>query len=147
MKTPFRSITLCLVGAISWLSSASAAPVISEIVAVNDGSLEDKDGDTSAWVEFYNPSAEAFDLRGYYVTDDADNPTKYLVPKLTIPGEGYALLFLSGKDFSSLFQTEVHASFNFGTNDDYFAIIDPDESTVVDSLDKIDYQLGCLTVE
>ncbi len=142
MKLPFVFLTLSFAGAMAWFPTAMATPVISEIVAVNDGSLEDKDGDTSAWVEIYNTSTDPIDLIGHYATDDADDPTKFQLPRLTIPGESYGLLFLSGKDFNSLFQKEVHTSFTFGTNDDYFAIVAPDGSTIVDVLEDIDYRLG-----
>ncbi len=145
MKHPLRTLLLPIGAIAAWLpfaSSSIAQPIITEIVAVNDGSLEDKDGDTSSWVEFYNTSPDQIDLKGHYATDNADNPTKFLLPTLTIPGQGYALLYLSGKDFQSLFQKEVHASFKFGTDEDYFALVAPDGSTVVDALENIDYRLG-----
>lgn len=120
----------------------TAAPVLSEIISINSGEIEDKDGDLSAWVEIYNPDDDALNLAGYYVTDDADDPTKYLVPKLTIQPKGYGLLFLSGKDFHSLFQNEVHASFTFGSDDDYIAIIAPDGHTVTDAFEEVELRLG-----
>jgi hypothetical protein len=142
MKTPVQSISLSATVAIACLSTAMAEPVITEIVAVNDGSYEDKDGDPSAWVEIYNTNSAPINLKGHYATDDADDLTKFLLPALTIPGESYGLLILSGKDSNSIFEKEVHASFNFGINDDYFAIVAADGSTVVNALENIDYRLG-----
>ncbi|MEM7387871.1 MAG: lamin tail domain-containing protein, partial [Verrucomicrobiota bacterium] len=142
MKVVIQSLTISLIGAMVSLSTSIAAPVISEIVAINDGSLVDKDGDTSAWVEIYNTSTDPIDLKGHYATDNPENPTKFLIPTLRVPGESHALLYLSDKDFSSLFDPEVHASFTFGIKDDYFAIISPDGSTIVDALENIENRLG-----
>ena len=124
------------------LSPALSAPRISEINAVNGGEIQDKDGDLSAWVEFYNPGDEAFDLAGLHVTDDPDEPMKYRLPRLSVPPLGYALLYLSGKDFFSLFNAEVHTSFSFNDDDGYFALYDADGTTLIDALEDIEHRLG-----
>lgn len=138
MKSPL----LCLLATLPWLSSSLANPVITEIVAVNTGEIEDKDGDLSAWVEFYNPAPDPFDLEGHFVTDDPDALTKYRLPRLRIAPESYGILFLSGKDFHSLFQLEVHAGFTFSDQDDYFALVAPDENTIIDALEDIGQRRG-----
>ena len=129
--------TLCLSIPITW-----SAPVITEIVPVNIGGLEDKDGDFSPWVELYNPGDAPIELKGYHVTDDTGDLTKYTLPKFQIPAQSYRLLYLSGKDFFSLFNAQVHTSFKFGDDDTYFALVDPDGNTVVDSFEEIEHSLG-----
>lgn len=124
----------------SW--PALGVPVITEIAALNGGEIEDKDGDWPAWVEFYNPGPDPVDLRGYYLTKDPDEPTGYMLPKFTIAAGQYRVLFLSGKDFFSLFQLDVHSNFTFDEEDAYIALIDPDGVSIVDSLEEIEHQRG-----
>ena len=47
-----------------WGLTAGAAPVISEIMASNETSGMDGDGDASDWLEIFNPDAVAVDLAG-----------------------------------------------------------------------------------
>ena len=121
---------------------AWAAPMLSEILTVNTGGLEDKDGDLSAWVEFYNPSSERISLQGLHVTNDPDNLTKYKMPRLFIQPESYGVLFLSGKDFSSIFNVEVHANFKVNDSDSYFALVDSDGATILDVFEDIEQRAG-----
>ena len=47
--------------------------VISEFMAINDSVVADEDGVFSDWIEVHNPTAEAIDLDGWYLTDRATN--------------------------------------------------------------------------
>ncbi|NQU23165.1 MAG: lamin tail domain-containing protein, partial [Candidatus Nealsonbacteria bacterium] len=55
-------------------------PLISEFMAVNNHTLADEDGDFSDWIEIHNPAATPIDLDGWYLTDKADNLTKWQFP-------------------------------------------------------------------
>ena len=66
-------------------------PVINEFMASNaaapplsGGEILDTDGDSSDWIELYNPAAIAFDLGGWYLTDDRDDLGKWRFPSRTI---------------------------------------------------------------
>ena len=48
----------------------SGAPLVSEFMASNGDSLFDEDGDSSDWLEIYNPTTLPIDLQGWYLTDD-----------------------------------------------------------------------------
>ncbi len=49
------------------------------------------------WIEIYNPQDTAFDLSGYYVTDNYEDPLKWMVPNGTIiEAQGYILLWADG---------------------------------------------------
>jgi hypothetical protein len=47
----------------------SAAPVITEFLASNDGVLQDEDGDFSDWIEIANRGDQAIELSGWHLTD------------------------------------------------------------------------------
>jgi len=54
--------------------------IISEFMAINGskaplepGELLDEDGDSSDWIEIYNPTNATINLDGWYLTDSTDN--------------------------------------------------------------------------
>ena len=122
--------------------NAWAAPRLSEILTVNTGGLKDKDGDLSSWIEIYNPGEERINLQGMYATNDPDNLTKYTFSKLFINPGSYRLLYLSGKDFFSLFNVEAHANFKVSDSDNYFALVDTDGTTIIDAFEDIEQRAG-----
>ena len=50
----------------------------SEFMADNANTLVDEDGDYSDWIEIYNPTTEAIDLAGWYLSDNPDNLIKWI---------------------------------------------------------------------
>ncbi|MCB1099435.1 MAG: CotH kinase family protein [Verrucomicrobiae bacterium] len=77
---------------------ANAEPVISEFLAENDSGLRDDGGERSDWIEVYNPAAEPLELEGYFLTDSAQDLTKWRFPKLSVAPGGYVVVFASGRD-------------------------------------------------
>ena len=66
----------------------AANPLITELVANNDGALLDGDGNPSDWIEVFNAGDQAADLTGWHLTDDAGNLDKWPFPSLQLhPGE------------------------------------------------------------
>lgn len=57
---------------------------ISEIMAVNDGSLVRSDGSTPDWIELWNPNPFAVDLTGYGLSDEGDDLRKFVFSSGTI---------------------------------------------------------------
>src|SRR6266704_104978 len=49
--------------------------LINEFMASNSRTLHDEDGDSSDWVEIYNPTATTVNLGGWFLTDTAANLT------------------------------------------------------------------------
>jgi len=106
--------------------------VINEMMPVNKYGLLDCDGDTSDWIELYNPSAQDIDLTGCALTDDADDLLKWIFPEGTIIGvDEYMIVFLSGKDKTS--DGEIHAGFSLGGEDEVIMLVDS-SAAVIDSM-------------
>lgn len=106
---------------------------ITEFVASNDNSLADFDGDSSDWIELYNPSAAAVDLQGLYLTDEADEPTKWAFPTgAEIEAGGYLVVFASDKD-TVMPNGEVHTSYKLSAGGEYLGLIAANGSTVIDA--------------
>ena len=100
-------VTLADFTRLAWNWRANVeTPVINEFMASNgsrqplgEGDLLDADGDSSDWIELYNPTDRVFDLGGWYLTDSADNLTKWQFPSGTkLNPNGYVVVFASGKN-------------------------------------------------
>ena len=88
--------------------------IINEVMASNGTTLVDAAGDSGDWIELHNAGAEALQLRGYYLSDDAETPDRYPLPdRLVAPG-GYVLVWADGKDFSRA-AGEIHANFSISS--------------------------------
>jgi hypothetical protein len=69
--------------------------VINELLANSQGTGPD-------WIELYNTTGQAIDIGGWFLSDDADDLTKYQIAAgTTIPAGGY-LVFYENQHFGSL---------------------------------------------
>jgi hypothetical protein len=122
-------------GAAGSTSADGITPVISEFLASNgsreplgEGDLVDADGDSSDWIELHNPTAQPFDLGGWYLTDDAGKPARWRFPSPTLLApEGYLVVFASDKDRTT---GELHTNFKLAAEGSYLALVMPDGRTV-----------------
>ncbi|CAD7697253.1 unnamed protein product [Ostreobium quekettii] len=106
-------------------STPGLTVTITEIMAVNDRYLPDDEGQFPDWIEIHN--AESFDisLKDWSITDDPDEPRKWLFPDLTFVGGGYYVLFASGKDRSTN-ANALHTNFRLKSDGEYIALVRPD---------------------
>ncbi|TWT35938.1 CotH protein [Posidoniimonas corsicana] len=106
---------------------------ITEVMASNDDTLVDFQGDSSDWLEIYNPSSAAVDLAGMYLTDDSDELTKWRFPAgVSIDPGGFLLVFASDKNTVTP-GGEVHTSFRLSAGGEYVGLVGADGQTVVDA--------------
>ena len=68
-----------------WSNTGSGGPgqglFINEFMADNDSTIQDPDGSGYPdWIELYNAGPSAIDLSGMYLTDDPNNPNKWMIP-------------------------------------------------------------------
>ncbi len=107
------------------------APVINEFMASNSQTLDDEDGDSPDWIEIHNPTEITFDLEGWYLTDDADNLTKWKFPAGTsLQPDEYLVVFASGRDRKNN-PNYLHTNFELSADGDYLALVEPDGINVV----------------
>ena len=48
--------------------------------------------DRTDWIELYNPTDQALDATGFYLSDSASNAVKAKLPALTVPARGYLVV-------------------------------------------------------
>jgi hypothetical protein len=79
---------------------SDAQVVLNEIQASNTTTIADEDGDFEDWIELYNTStSDTISLSGFGLSDDYEQPYRWVFPEGTIitPG-GHLLVWASGKD-------------------------------------------------
>jgi hypothetical protein len=107
------------------LHAAAQDPVISEFLADNDKVLLDVDGDSSDWIEIYNPGGSAIDLGGWHLTDDDADPLKWTIPSPTwVAPDGFLVIFASSKDRTNPLE-ELHTNFKLSRSGEYLALYNP----------------------
>lgn len=81
----------------------------------NDGTILDFEGESSDWIEIYNPNNYSINLFDYSLSDKSTDPLKWTFPEISIVPNGYLIVFCSGKD--TLVNGEVHTNFSLSSNE------------------------------
>ena len=102
---------------------------INEFLAVNDGGLPDMDGEFVDWIEIHNSGSEPMALLNWSLTDDPAQLAKWRFPAVTLPANGYLVVFASGKDRAAPV-AELHANFKLDGDGEFLALVEPDGATI-----------------
>lgn len=123
----------------SWVAAADpdyeVPPVrINEFLAANvaAGGLKDEDGELQDWIELYNEGSLPVNLEGWSLTDDRDDPGRWIFPPVSVgPGE-FLLLFASGKDRKETNgSARLHTNFKLNPAGEYLALLNHEQPRVV----------------
>ena len=101
--------------------------VINELMADNDTTIADPQGDYDDWLELYNLTDSPVMLTGMYLSDKEDNLTKWEFPENTeIPANGYLIVWLD-EDHDDEDATEgLHANFKLSKGGEIVMLVDTD---------------------
>jgi len=133
LKPIGASTLLCLAFTfIPCISLRAAEPIISEFMPDNARVLADEDGRFSDWIEIHNPNATAFDLAGYFLTDTAAQLNKWAFPSVTLPPNGFLVVFASGKNRTGD-TNRLHTNFELNKDGGFLALVKPDGITIASS--------------
>ena len=115
--------------------------VISEFLAINGskqplspGGLLDENGDSSDWIELYNPTDTPIDLKGWYLTDDANDLTRWELPSFQIGPDQCKIVFASGKNRDDP-DGPLHTNFRLDGSEGFLALVMADGQTLADAYD------------
>lgn len=100
--------------------------VINEILAANRGGRTDEDGEASDWIELRNAGPTPINLGGWSLSDNPDEPGKFVLPERTIPAGGYLLVVASGKDRRPEGAGEIHTNFKLAASGEYLGLFTPE---------------------
>lgn len=101
--------------------SLTGGVAINELMADNESTQADQNGEYEDWVELYNNSAVPVDLGGYYLSDNAGNPTKWTFPDTSIAASGYLIIW-ADEDGG---QAGLHAAFKLSAGGEAVVLSDP----------------------
>ena len=120
----------------NWNNEGKLSIVISEFSAVNKstlplsaGELLDEDGDSSDWVEIHNMTDSTVNMAGWYLSSNKKDLKGWEFPEVTIPADGYLLVFASGKNRRDP-ASELHTDFSLAGVGEYLGLVEPDGVTV-----------------
>lgn len=86
--------------------------VINELMASNETTAADQDGEYDDWIELYNNTDADISLSGYYLSDDEDELTQWAFPDTTIAADSYLIVWADKDDE----QTGLHADFKLSSD-------------------------------
>lgn len=119
--------------------TVSAQIVINEYSASNTATITDNYGEYEDWVEVYNMGAAAFDLSGYYLSDNPNNLTKWPIPAgASVPANGYLIIYFSGRGEFAM--GNLHAGIKLTQTKPEGIIIADGGGSVVDQMQMIPAQ-------
>src|ERR1051325_10790048 len=119
LSSLFPVVLLCLLLA---LSVRGAEPFISEFMPDNGHVLADEDGQFPDWIEIQNPNPTSFNLAGYFLTDNAAQLNKWAFPPVTLPPNGFLVVFASGKNRTND-TNRLHTSFQLDSGGGFLALV------------------------
>ena len=100
--------------------------VINEWMANNTDGEPDEYGEYNDWIELYNNSSEAINLTGYFLSNKANEATKYKFPNILIDANDYLVLWAD----EDTLQGDLHLSFKLDSERDDILFSRPDTSTI-----------------
>lgn len=114
--------------------AVSAAVRINEVMASNGSTIADEDGDFEDWIELHNHGEYPVDVSGWGLSDNYDDPFRWIFPEVTRldPAE-YLLVWASGKNRTD---GELHTNFSISASGEEIIITRP-EGIRVDELEPV----------
>ena len=108
--------------------------VINEVMTNNKGIYPDDEGNSSDWVELYNPTDQAVNLSRFMLSDDAGEPGKWTFPPYGLEAHSYIVVYLTGDNKSDVSNHILHCSFKLSAEGETL-ILSGASGTKVDSVD------------
>lgn len=102
--------------------------ILSEFMAINNTTLADEDGSYSDWIEIFNGGTNTVNLEGWYLSDDATDPTKWSFPATNLGPNQFLVVFASDKD-RRVPGAPLHTNFKLSGDGEYLGLIMPDGVT------------------
>lgn len=94
--------------------------LVNEILASNDSSYADENGEFDDWFELYNPGDAAVDLEGWIIADAAASHT--IPGALVVPAGGFVVLWCDDAPEQGV----AHLPFKLSGDGDTIAVTAPD---------------------
>lgn len=111
--------------ALCYVSVNAQNLIINEVMASNATTTADQDGDFNDWIELHNRSDQPISLGGHGLSDNYNNPFKWVFPDITIMPSEYLLVWASGKDRIPT-DGELHTNYSISAGGEEIVLTSPD---------------------
>ena len=101
---------------------------INEFLAANSSGLTDEDTNTQDWVEIWNYGTTPVDLAGYALTDDVNDPDRWVFPSTNLGPGQFLVVFASGEDrkVPANSTRRLHTNFKLNPDGEYLGLFNPE---------------------
>ena len=127
---PFEAIIIQV------LESTQNKLFINEFLASNDNIIADEYGEYDDWIEIFNGDEEAVWLGDKYLSDNFDNPDKWLLPDITLDPGDFILIWADNDPE----QGDHHTNYKLDKDGEEIGLFDS-ENTGFFILDSLSYGL------
>ena len=117
------------VEAINVPSEEARGLVVNEFLASNDTGLQDENGQYEDWLEVFNPTDEAVNLEGLYLSDSLADPYKWAMPAFELAPGGFLIVFCD----DDLEDGPMHATFKLSADGESIGLFDANTDSYCDS--------------
>ena len=116
----------------------ATTPIITEFMASNSATLLDGDGNSSDWIEIFNPTAAAVNLNGWHLTDSHGNLQKWTFPSVLLGAGQYLVVFASSQLTPNYIDPtgHYHTTFALSAGGEYLALVNPQGDAVSEFTDE-----------
>lgn len=98
--------------------------LINEFMAQNQSVLLDEDGESSDWIELWNPTDQPLSISGWHLTDNPADLTKWTFPAHVMAPNSFLVIFASTKDRATP-GGEFHTSFALEKSGGFLSLARP----------------------
>lgn len=102
---------------------------INEVMSSNSNVFADEDGDFEDWIELHNSGSEPVNLSGFGLSDNYNQPFKWVIPEITIQPDQYLIIWASGKDRTDP-SSELHTNYSISADGEEVLLTDPDGNRI-----------------
>jgi hypothetical protein len=127
MKRFSHILKLIIPAGILWLYAADVQGqqiTINEFMSSNSATIADEDGDFEDWIEVYNFGTEPVNLSGFGLSDDLDEPFRWVFPEVTLQPGGFLPVWASGKNRTNTLQP-LHTNFSIKAEGEELLLSNP----------------------
>ena len=103
---------------------------LNEIMADNQFTIADENGEYSDWIEIYNANEFSVNLAGLFLSDDTRYPDKWQFPNVTIESHDFLIIWASGDDDDG----NLHSNFSLSQNGEFVGLFNKNGVVAIDSL-------------
>ena len=103
--------------------------VINELMAKNESTVQDLNGDYDDWIELYNPTSSSISTAGLFLSDDSTNLMKWPIPEQTLSSDEYLIIWADEESD----EEGMHANFKLSSNGEQL-FLSYNSSETIDSI-------------